>query len=873
MAIVRRLCTWVLRVAGTLNAGHPDRDLSDELESHLQLHIDDHVRAGMTPEEARRQAILALGGIAQTEERYRDQRGMPAFTHLIRDARYGLRMLRRNPGFAAAAILTLGLGLGANMAIFRFVDAVLLKSLPVPNPEELVLVRPWSFSYPAFRQFAARNADVLVSTTARWPVRVNATLEGTTEYLPAEIVSGSYFATLRVKPAIGRLLTAEDDGAEGAHPVCVISYGLWQRRFNGDPSAVGRAIELNAKPFEIVGVSEEGFSGASLHERHDLQIPMSMTKTFAGTERDSHGWSWLTMFGRLAPGVSREQADAVVRAKFESDLEWQKPALLTLDDGRQGVGSLKSQLEDPVLIAQLLSGCVLLIACANLASLLLAKTSARRHEIAIRRSLGASRGRLISQMIVESLLLAGGGAAVGTGLAVLLDRLLAAMLSAPGADVNLSAVPSALGLGVSFGLMVLAALSVGLLPAIAATGEAPLDGLRGTPRAGSRAGWLGRGLVVAQVVVCLVLVFAAGLFARSLRNLRAIDLGLDPRQIVVLTTDPDRNGYPMPRIRDFYAEWLRRVRLVPGVSVVSLASVTAMSGGMFAGNVTVPEAEPRSGPQPNNNFNVVTPDYFQTVRLPVLAGRPFTERDDASAPPVVIVNERFVEHYWPGRSPIGRRITVFRKSVEIVGLVRYREVPRGPRESADHDLLSSHPAAHKGAHAARSRDRKHDGSGSRIDGDGPRNRSGIPVYSVGVLEDHVNARLANERVLNVLSILFASLALLVACAGLYGLVAYAVVRRTREIGIRLAMGAQRRAILSLFVKEAVLLVVIGIALGMPVSIAVGRQFSSVLYGLESSSVTTLLLAAAMLALIAAVAAGLPAARAARVDPIGALREQ
>ena len=305
-------------------AGRRDRDLADEIESHLQLHTDDNVRAGMTAMEARRRAILALGGVEQTKEPYRDQRGLPAFTHLIRDVRYGLRTLRRNPGFAAAAIITLGLGLGANMAMFRFVDAVLLKSLAVPNPEQLVLVRPWSFSYPAFRELAARNTDVLSSTTARWTISVNLTLDGTTEYLPGELVSGSYFATLRVKPAIGRVLTEEDDGSEGAHPVCVISYSLWQRRFGGNPTVVGRMIELNAKPFEVVGVTEEGFNGAELHARHDVQIPMSMTLHFTGMERDSHGWSWLTILGRLAPGVSREQAEAVVRARFKPDLEWQK---------------------------------------------------------------------------------------------------------------------------------------------------------------------------------------------------------------------------------------------------------------------------------------------------------------------------------------------------------------------------------------------------------------------------------------------------------------------------------------------------------------------------------------------------------------------
>jgi predicted permease len=870
---MRRLRAWLLRLVGTFGGARRERDLDYELEGHLQLHIADNIRAGMPPDEARRRALVAFGGIERVKEEYRERYGLPAFNQVIQDTRYGMRTLRRSPGFAAAAIVTLGLGLGANMAIFRFVDAVLLKSLPVGNPEELVLVRPWAFNYPAFREFAARNVDVLASTAARWGIAVNLTADGTTELVPAELVSGSYFPTLRVKPATGRLLIPEDDGAEGAHPVCVISYGLWQRRFAGDAAVVGRIVELNAKSFEIVGVTQQGFSGADLHTRHDVQIPMSMTHLFTGMERDSSAWAWLSMFGRLAPGVPREQAEAAVRARFEPKFEWQKRNALSLADGRQGGESLRTQFEDPLLIAQLLSGCVLLIACANLASLLLARSSARRHELAIRRSLGASRGRLISQLIVESLLLAGAGAAVGTGLAVLLDRALAAMLAAPGSNLNLTAVPSALGLSVSFGLGVLAALAIGLLPAVVTTGDMPLDGLRDTPRTGPRTGWLGRGLVVTQVVVCLVLIFAAGLFAQSLHNLRTIDLGLDPRHVVILTANPERSGYSMDRTREFYGEWLRRAAYVPGVASVSLASITAMSGAMFAGSITVPDAEPRTGPQPNNNFNVVTADYFRTVGIPLLAGRTFTDRDDANAPTVAVVNERFVEHYWPGRSPIGRHITVFGKSVEIAGVVRtakytaVREDPqitiyfpaaqRPVRELTLHARLVGSTTAATAAlmQTARGIDPK------------------VPVYNVGVLEDHVNARLANERVLYALSMLFASLALLVACAGLYGLVAYAVVRRTREVGLRLAVGAQRGQILRLFVKDAVMLVGTGIALGIPLSLVVGRHFSAVLYGLDPSSVSTLVVASSILASVAAVAAWLPAARATRVDPVAALREQ
>jgi predicted permease len=870
---VRRLRAWVVRLAGTFSAARRERDLADELEAHLQLHIADNLRAGMTPDEARRHAIVALGGIEQTKEEYRDRRGLPTLTHLLQDARYGLRTLRRNPGFAGAAIVTLALGLGANMAIFRFVDAVLLKSLPVDHPEELVLIRPWAFNYPAFREFASRNADVLANTAARWTVAVNLTADGTTEYVPGELVSGRYFATLRVKPAVGRLIDPEDDGAEGAHPVCVISYGLWQRRFAGDAKVVGRMIELNAKPFAIVGVAEPGFSGADLHARYDLQIPMSMTFLFAGMERDSTAWTWLTMFARLSPGVSRAQAEAVVRARFTPAFESQKRTPLSLADGRQGAGSLKMKMEDPIIAAQLLSGCVLLIACANLAGLLLAKTSARRHEIAIRQSLGASRGRVMSQLVVESLLLATAGAAAGAGLAVFLDGVLAAMLSSPGSNLNLPALPSALGVAVALMLLALAALAIGLMPALLATRDAPLDALRDTARTGRRGGWLGRALVVAQVVVCLVLVFAAGLFARSLHNLRTIDLGLNPRHVVVLTANPERSGYSMERSREFYSEWLRRARHVPGVSSVSLASVKALSGAMFAGAVTVPDAQSRTGPEPNNDFNVVTGEYFSTVGMPLLAGRTFTERDGANGPPVAIVNERFVEYYWPGRFSIGRHITVFGKSTEIVGLVRtakYTAVREDPQITI-YFPVAQRPARELTLHARVA------GSTSIVTGalmEAARTIDfRVPVYNAGLLEDHLNAGLANERVLYVLSVLFAALALLVACAGLYGLVAYSVVRRTREIGIRLAVGAQRPEILRLFMKDAVVLVGSGIAIGVPLSFATGRQFSTVLYGLDPSSGTMLILASLILAAVAVIAAGLPASRAARVDPVTALRQQ
>lgn len=868
---MRRLLALCRRLTGTFSTSARDRELDEEFDALLQLHTDANVRAGMAPAEARRRAILALGGLEQSKEAYRDRRGFPVLAHLLQDVRYGARALRRNPGFSTAAILTLALGLGANMAVFRFVEGVLLKSLPVAEPDHLVVLRP-PFNYPAFRDFTAVTRDVFAGTAARWGIPVNFSTAGTTELLPAELVSGSYFGTLRVQPALGRLLDEEDDGAEGAHPVCVISYGLWQRRFGGDPAVLGRIVELNAAPFEIVGVTERGFRGTDLHQGYELQIPMSMTALFADT-RDSPSWTWLMIMARLAPGVTREQAEAAVRATFNPPFEWQK-SLISLVDGRQGFASLRDRLEDPALMAQLLAGCVLLLACANLAGLLLAKTSARRRELAVRQSLGAWRGRIITALLVESVLLAGIAAGVGAILAILLDGVLTAMLSSPGSNLEVGA-PSSLVFAVSVALMVLAAFAIGLLPALAATREAPLEGLRDAPltRTGITGNWLARGLIVGQLVISLVLVFAAGLFALSLRNLRSIDLGLDPDQVVVMTADPARSGYARERSAEFHDEWLRRAHLVPGVSSASLALITAMSGAMFAGPVAVPDAEPRGGPEPNNNINVISPEYFRTVGLPILAGRAFSDADGPNAPRVAIVNERFVEYYWPDRSPIGRQFTLFSQTpVEVIGVVRtakYTDIREEPQITIYLPLaqrllteLTLHARVAGSTDAAAAALRQ-----AVLDVD-PR----VPVYNAGLLEEHVNARLSNERVLNLLSTFFAALAVIVAAAGLYGLVAYAVARRRREVGIRLAVGAQSADILTLFLKDVGVLVAIGIAAGIPLAYASGQRFGSLLYGLEPWSLSILLMAAALLGAVSLAAAAIPAAAALRVDPVATLRE-
>jgi predicted permease len=790
------------------------------------------------------------------------------------DVRYGVRSLRKSPGFTAVAVLSLALGLGANLAVFRFVEAVLLDGLPVPHPDELAIFRGRGFGYPWFRELAAED-NGFANVAARFIIPVNLTTRDHAEFLPAEIVSGSYFETLGVRPAAGRLLNAGDDGTEGAHPVCVISDRLWQEQFGGDPSTIGRTVLLNTHPFQIVGVTERGFAGAELHARFDLQVPMSMIALLRGNPRDSWDWTGIQVFGRLKPGVSRAAAEQRVRMigqQIDRNHAKVRAAGRTysLDDGRQGLGTIRPQLGDPVLVAALLSGLVLLLACANLANLLLAKTSDRRHEFAVRRSLGASRTRLVSLLLIEVLLLAVGGGVLALGVATVLDRVLGTMLFGPNSLLHVASSPSRAGLTAAAALVIGAALAIGLLPALAATREAPLEGLRDTPRTGARRPWSSRALVVIQMAVCLTLVFGAGLFARSLLLLRGVDLGLNPGHVIVMRMDPELSGDSAPASAAFYDAVLQRARLVLGVESAGLASEGAMTGTMFNGPVRVPgsSADPDLF---NNDFNAISPGYLATVGLPLVAGRAFTDRDAAGVPGVVIVNQRFVDYYWPGRSPIGRHIAVMGQDEEIVGLVKtakYLEVREDPQITI-YFPVAQHPASERMLYVRTAADPTETMTGleTGIRAIDPH----VPIYGAASLGDYVNEGLSSDRVLNLLAALYGAIAVIVSAAGLYGLVSHSVGRRTREIGVRLAVGAQRSDVLRLFVVEMATLVLLGIAVGAPLALAVARQFAAILYGLAPSDPLTLAAAAFGLGTTAVVAVALAAGRATRIDPVVALR--
>lgn len=863
------------RILTRLRHRHFERDIAAELAHHRALKEEELARAGLSAGDARDAAARAIGNELLARE---DARAVwfPAWLEaVLQDLRYGLRGLRRDRAFAAATIATLALGIGANLAIFRVLDAVLLESLPVRHAAELALIRPWAFSYPQYLELTAATRPAFSDTAARWCLVVNLSAGESVERVPAELVSGSYFRTLGVRPYLGRLLDDTDDGAEGTHRVCVVSHRLWQRVFGGDVAAIGRVVRLNGEPFQVVGVTESGFAGGDLHARSEMQVPMSMTRLFAGMPRDSAAWSWLTISARLRRGVSLQQAERVVRAHLKPAYDWQKQEPIRLEAGRQGAASLRGQLKRPALIAQLLSGSVLLVALANLAGLLLARTSSRRREFGIRHALGASRRRVASQVLTEGLLLATAAGGVGWGVAAILERVLQGMLQRPGSNVALAPSGNWLSAGALGTLVVLSALVVGVLPALAAArGERALDALQDVPAARTGRGWASGAFVPAHVALSLVLVFAGLLFARSLHNLRTVDLGFDPHHVVLMTIDPGGVRYTRERTAAFQQELLRRARLVPGVAATGLASVTSLSGGMIGGAVYVPDAPPPAGRPRNNNVNFVTAGYFESVGLPIVAGRTFSEHDASNTTRVAIVNEAFAHYYWPGQAAVGRHFALFNRqqTIEVVGVVRtakYMEVREEP-QLIIYTPLSQWPSSAVTLHARTAGDERLVMKALQAVARGID--PAVPAYGVVGLGDVVDATLSRERVLNVLSVLFAILALMVASAGLYGRVAHSVARRRREIGIRLAIGAPRQKIVTLFALGTLRLAAVGVAVGIPAALSVGRYFSAVLYGVEPASVWWASAAALLLATVSAVAVIFPAARAAGLDPTLTLRE-
>jgi predicted permease len=885
MATVRE---WINRLAGTLWPGRRDAELEEELRLHLDLAAERERRRAGSAADAPRAAVLRAGSVTQGLDAVRDQRGLPWLADLARDLRYGLRALRRNPMFTSVAVLTLALGIGANTAIFSLADAVLFRTLPVSEPRDLVVLRqrgPGGDIFPFTSRAAVDLADsreALSGLAAFRPtLNTHVGVNGETELALTQAVSGSYHAVLGLNAVVGRLLTEQD-----RDPVAVISHRYWQARFAADSNVVGRVLTMQGRAFTIVGVTPAGFFGTQPGRDVDVTVPLA-----AQVSKMPPNARWLYLVGRLAPGVSRDQARAALRVRWarlthSPPAPGRPPITLELDGGAQGLNELRREFAVPLRILMAIVGVVLLGACANLAGLLIVRSSARRQEIAIRLSLGAARGRMIRQLLTESALLAAAGGAAGVALAHWIAALLLAMMSRGRGSIVLDLALNARTLAFAGGITVVTMVLFGLLPAFGASRADVQPRLKQSVSGADsmRTTWA-RALVAAQVALLVLLLTAAGLFARTLQKLRAVDAGFRQDHVLVVraTTGPD---YSEARKRALYEELSARFGALPGVQSVSMSMDSPGSELSMGAGMAVPgrPAEADDAPQVYHNF--VGPRFFETMGIPVLAGRDFDASDAAGAPGNVVINDSLARRYFPGADPIGRQIIVgdpqcgrcpAASTASIVGVVKdvrysslradaplmiYRAYRQAPEAPADTFLIRM-----SGATAA--------GLAPLLRAEVRAVAPALPPPSVVSLEHVLEAMLVEERLLAALSSAIGVLAAILAGIGVYSTVAAAVARRQREIGVRMALGALHGQVIRMVVGEAFGIVSGGLAVGVAAAFAAALAARSVLAGVlfELSPTDPVIVSSATAAIlvIAALAAYIPARRAARIDPVASLK--
>jgi predicted permease len=758
---------WLIRL---LQHRRMEAELEKELAYHRERHVADLIASGLDPSDAARQVRLELGGPGQLKESCRDAWGTRMVLESWWDLRYGLRTLRKNRSFTAVALISLALGIGANTAIFSLVNAILIKRLPVAEPERLVTFAETFGGKRAGVVWSLRTLDQVAKQASSfdgvfgWFTRSISFSPGdTAQWVNGEMVTGQYYRALQVKPAVGRLLNEEDVRDAEANPVCVLSYALWQREFSGDPGIVGRQVFLNGHPYRVLGVTARGFYGAALPLRFDVAVPATRVKDFVPSLRDIPGISWLYPMARMKPGVALAEAQRLTQLVLR-EADPQRKADLILESGSQGFNPTRSDFGQPLMVLTGIVALVLLVACANLANLLLARAQARTHELGVRLSLGASRARLIRQLLVESLLLAGGGGVAGVALSFWITARLLAYLNADrSATSALQVPPDARVLVFSVLVTILTAILFGLMPAWHATRPDIVSGLKQGSSA-SRA-LLRRSLVVIQIALSLVLVFGAGLLTRTLRSLATVDLGFQADRVIALNVDPSASGHRGAEASTVYDEILQRVRNLPNVKAASLAASTPNGSMSLSMGIAVPGYTPR--PVRGDGvvkFNFVSPHYFETLGQPLLVGRDFDERDTEHSSPVAIVNDTFVRHYFDGRDPVGRKFRQGREDIEIIAVARdarddtrrnpadtvYLPAKQGPasgltvlvRSEADPQQIVPSLLA-----IVKSIDQR------------------LPVFSVHTLDIDLDAGLTSQRIQGYLSGLFAALATFLAGVG------------------------------------------------------------------------------------------------------------
>jgi predicted permease len=828
--------------------------------------------------------------------------------HLLQDVRYAGRTLAKSPGFTLIVVATLALGIGANTAIFTLMDQVLLRSLPVRNPQELVVLDPGdanfgriegdhAFSYRMFRDLR-EQVRAFDGVSARYPVSATMLHENRSERVHTELVSGDYFAVLGLAPAVGRLLGPADETTPGGHAVVVLSHGFWIRRFGGSPGIVGRTLHLDGFPMTVVGVAPPQFGGYEVGAPVDLFVPLMMRAELIPSDpREAlfdRRTMWLNIVARLRPGVTPQQAGTEATAVYRRAREEELKAIparsasfrarflgsrVSALPGYRGLSDLRSQFSTPMIVLMVMVGLVLLIACANVANLLVARAPGRQREIAIRLALGASRARVVQQLLIESLSLAVLGGAAGVLVSVwAADLLLRALpfegaartfTSSPDARVLAFAAVVSLATGVVFGLLPsLQSARPRLVPALKAEGGAVM---------GSGHARMRKGLVVAQVALSLLLLVGAGLFARSLWNLRALDPGFRVEHLQTFSLDPSLNGYSASRAAQAFARLQGELARQPGVVAVSMSANTPLTNSVWTSTVHVDGYQAKDGENMNPHLEVIGPAFFRTMSLPLVAGRELTEADGEASPRVAIINETMAKYFYRGENPIGRRFGLGRDketSIEIVGVVKDIKADDLRKEPARTFYLPYTQAPDLSLLTFFVRTRAE----GVLTADAIRRivravDPAIPVFDVKSMETVADESLFVDRMVALLSAAFGALATLLAAIGLYGVMSYAVARRTREIGLRMALGADARSVVWMVMREVVLLAAIGLALGVPLSVAGGRLVASLLFGVSPTDLPTLVGACVLLMTVALLAGYVPAGQATRVDPMRALRTE
>jgi macrolide transport system ATP-binding/permease protein len=904
-----------------------DADLALELESHLAHEIDDNLARGMTGEEARRRAHVKLGNSLVIRDKVWAAHRIGWLEDLWRDLRYAARTLRKTPGFTTVALLVMALGIGANTSIYSLLDSLLWRSLPVADPASLVVLNwhaksgqdsvmesmsGWTaddpklgtisgiFPYPAFELFQKDNAvfsDVFAHCRNREVRRLNVVIGGQAETASGDLVSGSYFQGLGIVPAAGRLIIPYDDRA-GAPSVAVVSHGFSEKHF-GTTKAVGQAILINNLPFTVVGVAPPEFFGVDPSMAAEIYLPMH-TNILLGAQipfgftpadyLDTH-YYWVEVMARLRPGVTLAHAQSELASRFQqwvattarNDQQRATLPALYLTEGSAGLDSLRRQFSKPLYVLMTLVGLILAIACSNVANLLLARAASRKREIALRMSEGAGRPRIIRQLLTESVLLAALGGALGVLLALWGTRPLATLLSPNNGQAGLHAELNWHVLGVASALTLLTGVFFGLAPALQSSKLDLLSALKETRAADGRpkGAWqvgISQILVVGQIAISLLMLVAAGLFVRTLSNLQSVNLGFNRENLLLFRLNARQTGHNDPEISEFYGTLRDRLAAIPGVREAGLAQ-----GSLIRGENQMPISLPGLPVSDGTRYLAVGPHFLTTMQIPILAGRDVEDRDRPGSQPVVVISEEFARLNFPGQNPLGHHVFLWKdihqkklaRDMEIIGVARnarYGSITEKTLPVVYISYNQGHPLPNEMMFALRTagdpltfvnsiRDIVHQSD--------PR----LPVFDVNTQKAEIAEAIHQEVMLAELCSAFAILALAIACVGLYGTISYSVARRTGEIGIRMALGAQRGPVLWMVLRQVLVLAAVGLAISLPVALGTSKFVESLLFGMKPNDPLALALAVTILVIAALLAGGIPARRASRIDPMTALRHE